>query len=120
MHQRTLKTMDHLNGLLTSPMTAEHDFTKAHFFYKNRLNNNQILSRVLVLLYCCKFIDFWLSFDSLSFCCQVLFYEKCRMPKNNQTDPVVPSPLSEIDSETQRFISYFYDKTVKEKFAFVN
>lgn len=42
------------------------------------------------------------------------------MPKNNQTDPVSPFPLSEMDSDIQRFISYFCDKTVKEKFAFVN
>lgn len=58
MHQKTLKAMHHLSGLPASPKTAKHDFTKAHFFYKNLLNNNQILSHVLVLLYCCKFIDF--------------------------------------------------------------
>lgn len=40
--------------------------------------------------------------------------------KKHQTDPVLPSSPAEMDTELQKFISYFWKETVKEKFAFVN
>lgn len=104
MHQKALKAMGHLSGLPTSPKTAKHDFRKAHFFYKNLLNNNQILSHVLVLLFCCKFIDFCLSFDSLSFVVRFYFMKSVECQKTTKLTQFCPFFYSPYPFAHQKWI----------------